>query len=259
MSSNLDLHTMFVICSSLSVASGICMVLIQLTGRPYPGFGYWTIGVWGQAVAFTLYAYSQELPQFVGSIGGNILYTLYPMFMSRGLRVFAGRRTYALPVALGLIYTLCATYYFSVVHLSPNWRVAFGQVVVIPFFIESAILVWRDPAFRYPIVRHWITGTFVLMVVSSLTRMVLMFVLEPNRLQIWSPSGLQPFYMTLLTGLTLSVSIGVIVLNFQRAAANLEDKERLLTEDVIAQKRSRPRSGRARRATAALSRPRPSP
>jgi PAS domain S-box-containing protein len=237
MSPHFDLHTMFVICSSLSVASCICMVMVQLTGRLYPGFGNWTIAVLGQAVGFTLYAYSQDLPPLVGSMVGNLFYTLYPMFTSRGFRAFAGRRTQAAPIALCLLYTLGTTYYFSVVHLSPNWRVACGQLVVMPFFIESAILVWRDPAFRYPIVRPWITGTFILMVVSGLTRMALMFVLEPNRLQIWAPSGVQPYYITLLTGLTLSVSIGVIVLNFLRAAANLEEKERLLTEDVIARKK----------------------
>jgi PAS domain S-box-containing protein len=193
--------------------------------------------VLGQAVAFTLYAYAQDLPPLAGPMVGNLLYTLYPMFTSRGLRVFAGRRTYALPIVLGLLYTFCTTYYFSVLHQSPNWRVACGQLVVMPFFIESALLVWRDPAFRYPVMRPWITGTFLVMVVSGLTRMILMFALEPNRLEIWAPSGVQSYYITLLTGLTLSVSIGVIVLNFQRAAKNLEDKERLLTEDVIARKK----------------------
>ena len=140
MSSTFDLHTMFVICSSLSVASGLCMVLVQLTGRLYPGFGFWTIGVLGQAAAFTLYAHAQDLPPLMGSMVGNLFYTLYPMFMSRGLRVFAGRRTHALPIALGLLYTLGTTYYFSAVYLSPNWRVACGQVVVIPFLDRKSVV-----------------------------------------------------------------------------------------------------------------------
>ena len=238
MSIHFDLHTMFVICSSLSVVSGICMVLVQLTGRLYPGFRYFTIGVLGQGIAFTLFAYSQDLPPLVGSVVGNLFYTFYPMFYSRGLRVFAGRSAPILPVVLAFAYDLVSTYYFSGVHLSLNWRVASGQVIIMPFFIDCAWGVWRDPAFRYPIVRQWISGTFLLMVVSGLTRVGLMFALEPDRLQIWTPSTIQTIYMTVLTALSFSVAIGVIVLNFQRAAKNLKDKESLLTEDIVARKKA---------------------
>ena len=238
MSIHFDLHTMFVICSSLSVASGICMVLVQLTGRLYPGFRYWTIGVLGQGVAFTLFAYSQDLPPLVGSVLGNLFYTIYPMFYSRGLRVFAGRRAPMTPIFLAFAYDLVTTYYFSGVHLSLNWRVATGQVVIMPFFIDCAWVVWRDPAFRYPVVRQWISGTFVLMVLFGLTRLSLMFAIEPDRIQMWAPSTIQTIYMTVLMALSFSVAIAVIVLNFQRAAKNLKDKELLLTDDIIARKKA---------------------
>jgi PAS domain S-box-containing protein len=237
MSIHFDLHTMFVICSSLSVVSGICMVLVQLTGRLYPGFRYWTIGVLGQGAAFTLFAYSQDLPPLVGAVVGNLFYTLYPMFYSRGLRAFAGRAAPVLPLILALIYDLATSYYFSGIHLSVNWRVAAGQLVIMPFFIDCAWVVWRDPAFRYPVVRPWITGTFVLMVVFGLTRLGLMFALEPERLQIWAPSTIQTVYMTTLTALSFSVAIGVIVLNFQRAARSLKDHENMLTSDIVARKK----------------------
>jgi PAS domain S-box-containing protein len=236
MSTHLDLHTMFVICSSLTVTSGICMVLVQLTGQLYPGFRYWTIGVLGQGVAFTMFAYSHSLPPLLGSIVGNLCYTLYPMFYSHGLRIFAGRKAYVLPLILAFAYDLGTTYYFSAVHLNLNWRVASGQLVIMPFFIDSAVVIWRDPAFRYPIVRTWLSGTFLLMVVAGLTRIGLMFAYEPQRLQIWDPSSIQSIYLTVLTALSFSVAIGVIVLNFQRAAKNLKDKESLLTADVVARK-----------------------
>jgi PAS domain S-box-containing protein len=225
---------MFVICSSLSVASGICLALVQLTGQPYPGFRYWTIGVLGQGIGFTLFAYARMLPPLIPSVAGNLLYSLYPMFYSRGLRVFAGRKAPVFPLVLASVYDLFATYYFSAVHTSLNWRVASGQLVIMPFFIDAAWVVLRDPAFRYPVVRRWLASTFSLMILFGLTRVALMFTFEPNRTQIWGQSAIQVVYMPLLTALSFSAAMGVMVLNFLRATKDLREKERLLREDVAA-------------------------
>ena len=237
MTNPFELHTMFMVCSSLTVVAGLCMVLVQLTGQPYPGFRFWTIGVVCQGLAYSSFAYSKGLPPVLVAVGGNLFFSLHSMLYSRGLRVFAGRAPPVFPLVAALCYVAGVTYYFSAIHPSMTWRVAFLSLSTLPFYFDCARVLWRDPAFRYPIVRPWLAGAFLLLIVFAVIRLGSMFAFEPQRLEIWAPSVIQPVYMTIDTALSLSVVIGVIVLNFERAATSLKEHERLLTEDVAARKR----------------------
>ncbi len=237
MSAHFDLHTMFMVCSTLTIASGFCMVLVQLTGRPYPGFRHWTVGVLAQGVAYTLFAYAHALPHLVSTVVGNLFFILYSMLYSRGTRVFAGRAAPRLPMILGLFYAFSVTYYFSAVSPNLKLRVAAGALCFLPFYFDCAWVIWRDPAYRYAIVRHWLAGAFALFVLINPVRICLMFAFEPNRQEIWAQSDLQTLFMTVDTALSLSIVIGVCVLNFERASSKLKDQERLLIADVAARKR----------------------
>jgi PAS domain-containing protein len=118
-------------------------------------------------------------------------------------------------------------------------RVTSLTLAIVPFYIDCAWYIWRNPAFRYPIVRPLLVTAFGAIALWNVVRLGLMVVLEPGVNQIWTPSVIQGVTMIFVTAVNSSVTTGFIVLNFQRASTSLQQQERRLslafsaTQDAI--------------------------
>ena len=226
MDSHLDMISVFLVCSALMGVLSCCMVMVQVSGKPYPGFLHWTIACMGQCIAFTLSAYSPLLPPLLVTVGSNICFALLPMLYGRGLRAFAGHRVSYLPVGLGLAWVVALVYYLSAVQPHRLTRILLLMATILPFYLECAWIVWRDPAFQFSSVRRWLVGSFLLFVLWNLVRLGLLLLFAPEQRELWTASVLQAVHLIVTTAVSLAVTIGVIVLNFQRAAAGLAQQER---------------------------------
>jgi PAS domain S-box-containing protein len=213
---------------------GGCMLLVYLTRQPYAGFLHWTLGSIGLGLALTMFAYPQFLPTFVVTGLGNMLFVLYPALYLGGLRAFAGRRNSSLIVIIAMVYTAAVSYYFTAISHDMIGRIASVTVAVVPFDLACVLMVWRDRALRFELIRPLISGAFITLTLWSTLRVGLMFVLEPRQMEIWTPSVIQGVTMTLVTAVNITLTIGVILLNFQRASATLQQRERRLSHAVSA-------------------------
>ena len=229
-----DVPTMLVVCSSLTIVSGLSMVLVQFSGKLYPGFKFWTIGVLGQAAVFTLFVKASVLPPVAFALLANALYTLYPTTWNLGVRAFASRRTRILPVVAVFLYEAAATVLLSRADVPTRWRVAASQLGVLPFFLNAGWIVYKDKAFDYRVLRPWIAAAFLLTAACSSLWLAQMFWPIPGTAG--SGAGIQTAYMVARTGLSASLVIGVIVLNYKRAARDLKENEALLMADMAARR-----------------------
>ncbi|HVZ65835.1 MAG TPA: PAS domain-containing protein [Lacunisphaera sp.] len=236
----IDMPTVFMVCSALTLVVGVCMALVYATGKTYPGFGHWTIGSIGLGVAFTVFAYPEIFPPVVVMVGGNLCFALFGMLNGRGLRAFAGLPARNVPALAGLACIGLVAYDLSLVHPSMFWRVATLTLVLLPFYLECVWLVLRERAFDYPIVRRWLAAAFGLFLAWSVVRVLLMAIVEPNHQDIINnPSIIQAVTMVVSMTVCVATAIGFILLNFQRAAASLEKHQRRLafaigaTQDAI--------------------------
>ena len=239
MAPNLDMRTVFIVCSALTIVLGICMVLVHRTRQTYPGFKQWVAGCLCMATALTLFAYPQVFPIPLVTIGGNVLLLLHPLLFGRGLRAFAGRRLSYVPAAVGIVLCVAVAYYFTIYDRNLTWRVVALSAIIIPFYCDCAWFIWRDPALRYHVARPWLAGAFTVITTWSLLRVGFMLWLEPQNREIWTPSLIQALTMIQMAAVSIAVTSGVIVLNFQRASIELKERERRLslamgaTQDAI--------------------------
>jgi PAS domain S-box-containing protein len=234
-----DMPTVFMVCSALTVVLSLGMWIVLIASKPYPGFLHWTIGCMGLAIAFTLFAYPNLFPAPLVMVGGNLCFALFGMLYGRGLRAFAGRPALNLPAILGLVVVAVVAYYLSIVQPSMLWRVVVLTLLLLPFYLECVWIVWRDPVFRFSVMRWWLAGAFLLFIAWSVLRLSLMLLLEADHTDINAPSIIQGVTMIVSTTVCVATTIGVIVLNFQRAAESLAQHERRLalavnaTQDAI--------------------------
>jgi PAS domain S-box-containing protein len=202
--------------------------LVQIAAKPYPGFMYWTIGCVGQSAAFTLSAYAPFFPPLLVSVGANICYALFPLLLGQGLRAFAGRPVLKIPVLLALAWVAGVAYYLKVINPHLLWRVLLLMLTLLPFYLDCAWLVWREPAYRLAKIRIWLVGWFLLYVGWNLGRLAFLLVFAPDHRELWTFPGLQAVQIVIVTSVSLAVMVGVIVLNFQRASESLAQQERRL-------------------------------
>jgi PAS domain S-box-containing protein len=239
MDSNLDMRTVFLVCSALNVVLGLCMVMVQRSRQTYPGFTYWTIACLGLAFALTMFALPRLFPAPLITIGGNFLFILYPMLFGRGFRAFAGRPYNYYPAAIAIVLGSFVAYYYTSIDRNMVMRVTGLSLIILPFYLDCAWFVWRDPSMRYGVARTWLACSFVILAIWSSLRLVLMHWLEPDKLEIWTPSLIQAVTMIIISAQNITGIFGVFLLNFQRAAGDLRERERRLslamsaTQDAI--------------------------
>ena len=229
MSTTFDIQPVLFVCCALNVVLGICMVLVQRTRQTYPGFVHWMIACLGIALAML----SLALPQFFSipalTIWVNILLVQYPILYSRGLRAFAGQSYNWVPAIVGIFLCVILAYYFTVFDLNTSRRVTAITLVQIPFYVDCMWFAWRNPTLRYAVARPWLAGAFFALTVWSLIRIALVLVLLPNERQLLAPTIVQLAAMVMVSAMNIVVTIGAIVLNFQRVAAELQVRERRLS------------------------------
>jgi PAS domain S-box-containing protein len=236
---NLDMHTVFAVCSTLNLVLGLGMLLVHFTRIPYPGFRLFTLACLSLGAALTLFANPGLFPLPVITVVGNVCFVLYPVLYSRGLRLFAGRTvSTAAPVA-AVLFTAGFAYYFTQHQLNMFWRVTWVSVVMVLFYADCIKVLYRNQAFAHQLTRTWLAAFFGVYIAWTFLRVGLMAQAGVDQHDIWTPSLQQVVSMLLITAVNIAITLGIILLNFQRAAAELErERERLAlavtaTQDAV--------------------------
>ncbi len=227
-----DTHTMMAVCSLVLAMVGMTLLLVQWTGGLYPGFPFFTAGILCQAIVFTLFSYARAFPPDVFALTSSFIYALFPIFCNSGIRTFAGLGRSIVPLLAVFAYETVLFAVFRSVEPALKWRVIAAQLPLFPFLLNSARIVWNEQAFRYPVLRPWLTATFVLIAACALCWSVYLFALAGS----YGPGveTARTWYLTVRTGLSCSLAMGVISVNYKRASRERKENEDLLIADVEA-------------------------
>ncbi len=90
---NLDVRTLLVVHSLVSVTLSFLMVAFWRSHRTTPGLGQWTLGTLLLGVAFLAASLRGMIPDLLSIVGANIVGLISVIAFWNGIRLFDGRRT----------------------------------------------------------------------------------------------------------------------------------------------------------------------
>ncbi len=149
----IDLPTLFVVTTFLSVIGGLLLIFTWLQNRNTPALAYWGVGYLLGAAAAAVLASPGWLPNSWSVDGANTLICATYGMMWGGARSFEGRRVHAAWLMAGAVLWLVA-FRFDGFARSLDARVVFISVVTAGYALASAGELWyardRDLISRWP-------------------------------------------------------------------------------------------------------------
>ncbi len=217
-----ELQTVFLVCCVANLVTTLGLLLVHATNRTYPGFREWALASAAACGSVVLLAIRALLPDRPSIILVNLAFFAYPLLLASGFRQFAGRppQKWIAPVVLTVVALVAAA--LTYLHPDPNARVFILSLLLVLLFSECARLVRGVQPAPHPAVKAGLIGTFCVLVGWNLLRVPLTAGLGRWR---FDPLVIQATTLILLTAANIGISMGVILLNFTKAAESLRESE----------------------------------
>lgn len=208
----------------------LCLLFFQSTRKTYPGFGYWTTGVFFLALGYLLYALRGQIPFHITVFLGNFAFSLGMVLHLDGIRRFLGlkpasRFWYALPAA---VLAGLAVFYFQ--WDLPTWRNLVAAAPLAAIHWTMAALLFRSADSIRSTLYHVIGsllgfGGFLLLVRA----VWLIWVPNPDLL---FKAPMEFAFFTSFVLLHLGENLSLIMLNAERVESELMDAKDALAGTV---------------------------
>jgi hypothetical protein len=139
----LDIRTLSVITSVVSVFIFFMMLSIAVKKKAYPGYFEWTIAALSNSLGMILLGMRNILPDFITIIISNILILLYLTFNARGLERFSNSKQktwFDISVIIILTGTFCI---FTYLYPNVNMRIIIISGLISLCCFRCCYIVWR--------------------------------------------------------------------------------------------------------------------
>lgn len=219
------MQTLLLVCCATNLVPSLALFLVHATSRTYPGFRQWALAVAATFASTALLAARNLLPDRPTVLAINLIFFLYPLLLARGFRQFTGQppKDWILPVVLAVVSGIAV--FFTYVRPDADIRVFTLSALLVLLFADCAQLVRRVPAFAPRAVKAGLIGAFVLLTAWNLLRVPLSAGIGPAGHGLVSPANVQIATEIMLTSVNIWISLGVILLNFEKASASLHESE----------------------------------
>ncbi|HVU16701.1 MAG TPA: PAS domain S-box protein [Candidatus Didemnitutus sp.] len=220
-----DLQTVFLVCCIANLMPSLGLLIVYATNRSYPGFRYWAIASAGATTSMALLAFRNWLPEQPDTIGVNLTFFAFPLFLSRGFREFAGLppRRWIAPSVLGFVAAVAIV--FTYFRPEPNIRVFLLSVLLVGLFLDCILLVAKERHFGHPIVKASLITVFAALIIWNLLRVPLALAANSPAFASLTPVVIISVTMILLTASNIWITLGVVLLNFSHAMQSLRSSE----------------------------------
>jgi PAS domain S-box-containing protein len=219
----LDLQTVQVVCCVANLALFLGLWLVKVSNRTYPGFRQWVAASAGIAVSTGLLVYQGLQPMRPIVVLINLSFFCYPLFLSRGFRLFAGLSPKNWIAHLVLLLVGSAAAYFTYVRPDSSIRVFALSLLLVFLFADCAWLVRGVQGFAPPAVKWSLIGGLSLLAAWNLLRVPL--IARSPAAGGLSPPAAQILTMLVMTAVNIVIGVGLILLNFARASESLRESE----------------------------------
>lgn len=222
----LDIRTLSLATSVISLAIMIVMLHIHSTHRIYKGFFYWVVASVFMFVGLTLMSLRGLVPDLLSIIVANGLMIAQYAFVTRGLFSFFDRksRDWVYPL-LFLIYVPSISYY---TYMSPDlsMRIVIISVLAVFLCLLSIVLIHRYSQRIRITVNFLLVMTFSVFIVYGCIRIVYTVYLEEQITDFMMASSMQGVMFLVLIYTNIMMFIGLIMLNQQAMERDYLESEK---------------------------------
>lgn len=227
MNSHLDIPTIGLLSSILSLLFAVTMVFVYKTTKTYPGFRSWTIGFLFSCIGMVLFSLRCVIPEEYPLFIGNLFITCFYMMIDHGVREFVGRKGhlwYRFYLPLLLLQTAGLLFF---TYLFPNTplRLLFHELIIICVF---ANLFYQTVRYVKPLLKNRCN---LLPVATLLYIFILAFhgfysvFNEPNDFDIIAKSTVQGMVFAGFVVAKTLLAMSLLILTAQRFASDLMETQ----------------------------------
>ena len=223
---NLDIRTLSFITMLSTILVAIGLQFVNRVIVRDPAFRLWTLGATASGVGYVLLAMRGVIPDLFSIVIANTLLATGASWQYLGNRVFQGKRR-EFPW-YGWLIGATAVLFVVFTYLMPSLsaRIVIISAVLSAVYLASACVLLRPLESQDKLLRRFVAGTYLLLVIFLAWRAVasvFMGPIDPNFML--SSSMLQTFTFVLLISLNLALGIGLPLLVLGRTQGLLMASE----------------------------------
>jgi hypothetical protein len=217
----IDIRTLSVVASIISLVLCICMIYIFSTRKTYSGFTQWTIAAILYSFGMVFMGLRGILPDFISIIVANTLIIAGCASIACGLELFTNS-TRRMWLFISLIVSMLLLFlYFTYYSPDINARIIVISVIITIFYGYSAYLVHRHVPHLINDRNRFLVVVFSVQALWSVLRVIHAIFINNAIADYVNASG---FYGITVVGFfsgNIFIIIGLITLNFQKVEFDL--------------------------------------
>lgn len=219
----LDIRTLAIFVSFISVITGLIMITVYRTRKTYPGFIWWVWSAFLFMSGTMMLGFRAVLPDFITIIVANTLISMSFAALPVGVLLFSGKEVRWQLFFLPILLVLTTFLYFTYISPSVSLRIVVISLAAAFFYIISVHYVLA-------LNKSTMTGRGTLLVVPMLLqalffifRAVYTLLFEMGIQNFLSSSFVQALSFLFLAGGNIAIYIGLIIMNSQRLEYELRE------------------------------------
>ncbi|PKK88341.1 MAG: hypothetical protein CVV64_19090 [Candidatus Wallbacteria bacterium HGW-Wallbacteria-1] len=230
MAFTLDIRSIMLFNTFLTVFLAFFMVYSLKTQKTYPGYLIWTISSICLGSGTLLISLRNFVPPFVSIVIANILLSFCYILLKRGTEVFFSAKTHSLIDGLLMALFACSFVYFTI---NPDIKLRIATILIFNSYIFSclAVILARGTAAVFEKTDFFLVGEMLLMVILALIMLFSVHLFcSPHIQDICKIGNVYSFQIMVISSLTVIVYLSLISLNNRKLSWELARSEKESSE-----------------------------
>lgn len=218
----LDIRTLSLTSGIISLILSTCMLYVYIRRKTYIGFMQWVISSVLNCFALILLSLRGFIPDFITIVIANTLIILAIGFIAYGMEIFLGitRRAW-LFISLAMILFV-SFLYFTYYSPNVNARIIIISAILATLYAYCGYIVHRFLPRLMNDHNVLLMGVFSILSIWFVFRIIPTVFIEGPIVDFMRASAIQGVSIMVFFGGNIFVTIGLIILNFQRVEIDLQ-------------------------------------
>lgn len=235
----MDIKTLLVIGIAIVLTAFLAMLVVLRTGKTYPGFGWWSVGLACEVLGIGFYFLRPHVPSWISGLLTSGLFIASLVFISRGMLVFRERK-FSFRLEVGLLLSYLVLYgFFSVVYADANARIA---VYSLYLGIGSLLTVYwslsQRPAY-FGSSDMVLAASLLIQGLAAIARAVYSVSVQPDVVNHMLDSDFQAYFLVIQVVTAMLLPLAFISMNAQRIESDYRATQDELQASLAQSERQR--------------------
>lgn len=219
----LNIRTLSVVTSIVSIAISINLLYIYFQRKTYPGFLNWTLAYISNSFGMILLGLRDYIPDLFSIIFANLLIGAYFIIILRGLRRFSGRKHQSWFDFSILLLTFLFFIVFTYIYPSINFRIIIISGMILLGSFSCCVVIWKQIPTVFT--NHHQTFLSIGFLLSSLWHVmrILLTIFHEQEISNFMEAGtIQGLTFVVMIINLIIIGISLIITNAQRIEQTLQ-------------------------------------